>query len=215
MAALEDVLKAGPLSLVGLGIVGLALPVIVPGLRPQFAGVLKTAAKLFLEAEFEADNALMDRLVDTAVDSLLAIPAHAPEADRERKVDKVMSRFVSATRAGAHRRGWDEHDAAARYHRSLAKLDHAISRAQSRARASQHPILEHASRSLRQHHEQSRRSSVTAPAVRHVGSRTEPKHAAQAAEQRNRKNHNKNREENASPHPADRSAGHDSEKRSI
>jgi len=73
VAALEDFLKAGPLHLIGVGILALAVPIFFPALRPQFAALLKAGAKLALEAEFDADDALANRLVDAAVNALLHV----------------------------------------------------------------------------------------------------------------------------------------------
>jgi hypothetical protein len=63
-----------------------------------------------------------------------------------------VNRFIAAARASAARRGWDEQDAAHRYHRRLVKFDHAISRANRRARLPQRTTLEHAAKLLRTHH---------------------------------------------------------------
>jgi hypothetical protein len=65
----EDFLKADPLMLIGVGVLGLAVPMFFPALRPQLAAVLKAGARLALEAEFDADDALADGLVDTAVNA--------------------------------------------------------------------------------------------------------------------------------------------------
>ena len=48
-------------------------------LRPQFVALLKAGAKLALEAEFDADEALADRLVETAVNALLRVPRRTPK----------------------------------------------------------------------------------------------------------------------------------------
>jgi hypothetical protein len=145
MATLDDVLKVGPV--VGMGLVALALPFFVPALRTQFAAVLKSGAKLFLEAELGADDVLTDRLVDAAVDALVQIPAHGTEEQRKENAESEVNRFVSAARAAAQRRGWDERDVERRYHRHLAKLEHTLSRARHRI----HPSLAHASESLARH----------------------------------------------------------------
>src|ERR1700730_3720943 len=75
MAILDDVLKGGSFPLVGLGIVALAVPHFIPALRPQFAAVLKSGAKLFLEAELGADDAIVDRYVGAAIDALFQATA--------------------------------------------------------------------------------------------------------------------------------------------
>ncbi len=159
----EDFLKADPLQLIGVGLLGLALPIVFPALRPQFAALLKAGAKLALEAEFDADDALADRLVSTAVNALLHVSPRDSEKDLRDRSEATVNRFVAAASAGAARRGWDRQDAAHRYHKRLVKLDHAISRAYPRARARQRTALDHASKLLRKHHDMSERRLADAP----------------------------------------------------
>jgi len=152
VAALEDFLKAGPLHLIGVGILALAVPIFFPALRPQFAALLKAGAKLALEAEFDADDALANRLVDAAVNALLHVSTQDTEMDLCHRSEATVNRFLAAARASAARRGWDQQDVACRYHKRIAKLDHAISRAHHGARAPQRTALGHASKLLKKHH---------------------------------------------------------------
>ena len=162
MAPLDDVLKVGPV--VGMGLVALALPFFVPALRPQFAAVLKSGAKLFLEAELGADDVLTDRLADAAVDALVQITAHGTEEQRKENAESKVNRFVSAARAAAQRRGWDERDVERRYHRHLAKLEHTLSR---------HPSLGHASELLARH--RAKAKHPTAPTgLEHENAHSQP-----------------------------------------
>jgi hypothetical protein len=151
MPSLGDFLEADSVPLVGLGIVGLAIPLLVPGLRPQFATVVKAAAKLFLEAELGADNELNDRLVDAAIDALVSASSHGSDAHRTEQAERQVHRFVSAACVAAHRRGWDEQDIERRYHRHLSKMDAALSRTTHRAHPSQRAALGHAHEMLEQH----------------------------------------------------------------
>ena len=73
--AIEDLVKGNPVTFVGIGVATLALPYLFPALRPQVAAVLKSGAKLFLEAEIGADNQVLDSLVDSTVDRLLNVTA--------------------------------------------------------------------------------------------------------------------------------------------
>jgi hypothetical protein len=148
----EDFWKLNPLHLIGVGILGLAVPLFFPVLRPQFAALLKAGAKLALEAEFDADDALANRLVDTAVNALLHVSTQDTEMDLCHRSEATVNRFLAAARASAARRGWDQQDVARRYHKRVAKLDHAISRAHHRARASQLTALGHASKLVKKHH---------------------------------------------------------------
>jgi hypothetical protein len=159
----EDFLKAHPLELIGVGVLGLAVPIFLPALRPQFAALLKAGAKLALEAEFDADDALADRLVNTAVTALLHVSAQDSEQDLRDRSEATVNRFLAAAHASAARRGWDQQDVVHRYRKRVAKLDHAISRAHPRARARQQTALEHASRLLKRQHAVSERGRANAP----------------------------------------------------
>ena len=152
MAAPEDFFKADPLHLIGVGVLGLAVPVFFPALRPPFAALLKAGAKLALEAEFDADDVLADGLADIAVNSLLHVTPQESELDLRHRSEATLNRFLAVARTSAARRGWDAQDVAQRYCKRLTKLDRAISRAHRGARAPQRTALEHASKLLRRHH---------------------------------------------------------------
>jgi hypothetical protein len=146
--SLGDVLKSDSVPLVGLGVLGLALPFLFPALRPQFAFLVKSGAKLFLEAELGAEGALADRLVDAAIDGLMGASSHSSDEHRKEWTEHEIDRFVSAACAAAQRRGWDEQDAERRYRRHVAKLDSALSQARRRAHPSQRAALDHAHEKL-------------------------------------------------------------------
>jgi len=173
----EDFLKADPLKLIGVGVLGLAVPIFFPALRPQLAALLKAGAKLALEAEFDADDALADGLVDTAVNALLRVSAQDSGPDLCDRSEATVNRFLAAARASAARRGWDQQDAAHRYHKRLVKLDHAISRAHPGARPPQRAALEHASKLLKKHHAVSERRLVDAARGNLTPSGAKPDHA--------------------------------------
>jgi len=151
MPSLGDILKADSVPLLGLGVLGLALPLLFPALRPQFASFVKSGAKLFLEAELGAEGALADRLVDAAVDALAGASSHGSDDHRKERTEHEIDRFVSAACAAAQRRGWDEEDAERRYRRHVAKLDSALSQARYRAHPSQRAALDHAHEKLAHH----------------------------------------------------------------
>jgi hypothetical protein len=172
----EDFLKADSLPLIGVGLVSLAVPIFFPALRPQFAALLKAGAKLALEAEFDADDALADGLVDTAINALLRVSPQDSEKDLCDRSEATVNRFLGAASASAARRGWDQQDVAHRYHKRLVKLDHAISRAHPRARARQRTALDHASKLLRKHRAISERRLAEAPRGSRVHSGTKLDH---------------------------------------
>jgi hypothetical protein len=152
MPSLTDLLKIDSIPLAGLGLAALAVPFLLPAVRPQVAAALKSGIKLFLEAEVGADIALADRLVDASVDALMQAASHGTEDHRKERTERVVHRFVSKAHASAHRRGWDEQDTEARYRRRLVKLNAALSRARHRANPSQRAALDHASDVLGKHH---------------------------------------------------------------
>jgi hypothetical protein len=144
---LKDILQigeAGPLPMVGLGLLTVTAAYLVPSLRPQMRSVLKASAKLFLEAELGADNALTDRLVDASLDALLRSGPDEASEERKRRTDRELDRFFGKARAGAHRRGFNHTDAKRRYHKHLSRMEHALKSVQERAGAGHRPALDHA-----------------------------------------------------------------------
>jgi hypothetical protein len=125
--------------------------------------LLKAGAKLALEAEVDADDALADRLVETTVKALLQVSPQASEQDLCARSEATVKRFLTASSDSASRRGWDQQDVAHRYDKRLAKFDHAISRAHPGALAAQRTALDHASKLLRKHHAVSERHVAAAP----------------------------------------------------
>ncbi len=174
----EEFLKADPLQLIGLGLIGLAVPIFFPALRPPLAALLKAGAKLALEAEFDADDALADGLANTAINALLRVSPRDSEKDLYDRSEAAVNRFLAAASASAARRGWDQQDVAHRYRKRLAKLDHAISRVHPRARPRQRAALEHASKLLGKHHAMSERRVADAPRGSPVHSGTAPDQAS-------------------------------------
>jgi hypothetical protein len=144
---LQDVLEigeAGPLPLVGFGLVAVAVPWFVPSLRPQFGGLVKASAKLFLEAELGADNKLTDQLVDSSIDALLDMMPDGTVEQRRQHTDREIDRFVARARASARRRGFDARDAHRRYQKHLAKMEGALKARKQRADTGQQHALDHA-----------------------------------------------------------------------
>ena len=143
MALLDDLLKGKAATAVGLSVVALAVPVIFPALRPQWAALVKSGARLFFEAELGADNEIMDRLVDATVDGLLAVMSGGSEEDRKRAAEAEVHAFKAMARARAHRKGWDEADRQARYHRHVSNLRYKVSCLRSGESDSNRVVLEH------------------------------------------------------------------------
>jgi hypothetical protein len=149
--AIEDIFKTNRATVIGLGIVTLAVPLIFPALRPQFAAVLKAGAKLFLEAEFEADDAVAEQVVDACIGHLLQALSAGSEEERKRAADTHVEHFAGRARRRARRRGWNEQDAKARYHRYMKKFEHRIAGAHRKAAPAQRAALAHAAQRVSEH----------------------------------------------------------------
>jgi hypothetical protein len=175
----EDFWKADPLQLIGVGLIGVAAPIFFPALRAQFAALLKAGARLAVEAEFDADDALADRLVETALSALLQVSPQDSEKDLCERSETTVNRFLAASRDSATRRGGDQHDVARRYDKRLVKFDHAILPAHPRARPAQRTALDHALKLLRKHHVVSQRRVADAPRENVVHSRAKPDHPSE------------------------------------
>src|SRR5260370_34536039 len=102
-----DFLKADPLKFIGGGVLGLAIPISFPALRSQLAAMMKAGAKLALEAEFDADDALADGLVDTAVNALLHVSAQASEQELCHRSEATVNRFHERSQLRPQRREKD------------------------------------------------------------------------------------------------------------
>ncbi|MGH1574237.1 hypothetical protein ACRAWG_30845 [Methylobacterium sp. P31] len=130
---MDDLLKGNPITAIGIGAAVVAVPVLFPSLRPQWAAAVKGGTKLFLEAEGGAEGDIIDGLAEKAIDQLVdAIAHHEPEQRREAAA-AVISGYKRQARARADRHGYDEKDRAARFHRHMARLRHKVARRHARA----------------------------------------------------------------------------------
>jgi hypothetical protein len=109
------------------------VPYFFPALRPEFETMFKAGAKLFLEAELGADDAVADRLVDAAVSALFQATAGGTDEECRRKAEGQINRFLSLAHDNARERGWDEAYTRQRYERRLQKVKKALERARDRA----------------------------------------------------------------------------------
>src|SRR5437763_210681 len=111
MAFAEDALKGDPVAAVALGLLALAVPMLVPEMRPALWPMLKSAAGLFVEAEFGAEGSIMEQLADTAIDEVLgAARTKGSDAEKKDRVRKGIDRFSRRARNRASRKAGDESD---------------------------------------------------------------------------------------------------------
>jgi hypothetical protein len=128
MALLEDTISGKVLVSVAVSAVALAIPRLFPRLAPPLRSAIKTGTSLLLEAEFEAEGGLIDKLVSETLEGLLgdAAKARTPE-ERQRSARRAMRRFERRARARAqHWGGDDEMARSRRYRRHVAHLRRAV-----------------------------------------------------------------------------------------
>ena len=131
MALLEDTLSGKVVAAVAVSAAAFALPRLFPQLAPPLRSAIKTGASLFLEAEFEAEGGLIDRLVSETLKALLdeAAKARTPE-ERRRSTQRAVRRFERRARARAQHWGGDsEAERSRRYRRHVAHLRRAVAEA--------------------------------------------------------------------------------------
>ncbi len=133
MAGLEELLKGNPITAIGIGAAVVAVPVLFPSLRPQWAAAVKGGTKLFLEAEGGAEGDIIDGLAEKAIDQLVDVIAHREPEQRHEAAAAVIASYRRQARARADRHGYDEKDCAARLHRHMARLRHKVARRHARA----------------------------------------------------------------------------------
>lgn len=141
---LLEIGETGALPIAGLGLAAIIVPYFIPALRSRAGELVKASAKLFLEAEFGADNALTEWLVDATVDALMRAPLDKPTEQRRQHTERVLDRFVAKAHAGARRRGFGHEDKRRRYHKHLAAIERALKQKQRRAGPRHAPMFEHA-----------------------------------------------------------------------
>lgn len=127
MVLIGDTLPGKVITAVGISLAALALPALFPGLAPPLRSALQSGAKLFLEAEFEAEGGLIDKLVSETIDALLGTAADAGTPEERRKAARrAARRFEHRARARARHWGADDHDQRRRYRRHVAHLHRAV-----------------------------------------------------------------------------------------
>jgi hypothetical protein len=119
VALLEDL--PVPKSVLGLGLAIVALPFAFPSLRPLWGTAVKGGVKLYLEANAEAQDGLIDTLVEGAVDQLVDAIAK-PVEERDEKIPEIVSNFKAKARRRSNRKGRAPKDRELLYDRHKSKL---------------------------------------------------------------------------------------------
>ena len=140
---LEEVLPVGPAGAAAFGLAVAAGGMIAPR-RFELRPLLKSAAKLLVEAEFEADGAIIESLADAVIDGLLDAAAHRDPAETQRRIEHRVHRYARLARARATRMGRDEADRQARYRRHIRTLDDRLAFKRNRKAGRQREALDQA-----------------------------------------------------------------------
>ena len=122
MALTDDVLKLGAVPALAVGAVALAIPVLFPSMRRQWAVALKAGASVFFEAEGGAEGVIIDKLAERAIDQIADAVANLAPEDRDRATGAIVTAYKAKARHRARRHGWSEQDREARYRRQITHL---------------------------------------------------------------------------------------------
>ncbi len=128
MALLEEL--PVPKSILGLSLAIVALPFAFPSVRPLWATAVKGGVKLYLEASGEAENEMIDTLVEGAIDQLIDAIAK-PAEERDEKIPEIVSDFKAKARRRSNRKGRGPKDRELLYDRHMSKLRRRLARLDS------------------------------------------------------------------------------------
>lgn len=128
MAISDRLFKAGAAPALAVGLAVLAIPILFPRWRPQWAAALKAGAKVFLEAEEGAEGEIIDALAERAIDELADAVANVAPVERDRAAGAVVRAYKARARERAERLGWSDRDRAHRYQRHVDRLHRAAAR---------------------------------------------------------------------------------------
>lgn len=132
MALAEDLLTSNVAKAVAVGAVAMALPRVAPALPAPLRDVVKSALKLFIESESDAEGGAIGKMADAALrQALAALSGPGTEEDRQQGAQAAVQRFQDTARRRAARYGRDAGDRDARYRRHMNGLRHALRMAQA------------------------------------------------------------------------------------
>ncbi len=144
MALLEDTLSGKLMTAVAVSAVTLVIPRLFPQLAPPLRAAIKSGTSLFLEAEFEAEGGLIDKLVSETLEALLgdAAKTGTPE-ERQLSARRAARRFRRRARARAQHWGGDDEEARLRrYRRHVTHLRRAVADAAPKQSPKERELLE-------------------------------------------------------------------------
>jgi hypothetical protein len=137
--------KPNLVTLAGLGVLSLALPSLLPQLRPAAVSAIKAGLTLFTESEAEAEAELIESLVAfTAARIREALASDAGEAERRHRVRRSIEHFKRHARKRAQRWGGDEPGRKRSYQRHIARLETTLAEQKQEAPPHQQDAIEDA-----------------------------------------------------------------------
>ena len=142
MALLADMLGGRLLAAAAVGATALVLPRIAPSMPLPLRSLIKNGVSLFLEAEFEAEGGIIERLAGNVLSNVLqTIPDTGSAAERNEAAQAAIADFKRIARARARRYGHNDRDRSTRYARHMHALKRAIERERPRHKGARHAAL--------------------------------------------------------------------------
>lgn len=140
--SLEDAIGGRIVTVVAVGAAALLLPRLFPSFAAPLRAITKTGLTLFLEAETEMEGGLIDGLVGQTVDVLLGtLDGPGTAEQRKQAARRTMRSFEAAARGRSKRWGRDHDDRVRRYHRHLAHLRRALTKAELTRPAAERELI--------------------------------------------------------------------------
>ena len=130
MALLEESLGGNLLTAAMLVTGAFLLNRLAPELPPDLRSIGLSGLKLFAEAEFEAQDGIITKLAENAVEALLqTMPLGRSPAGME-KASRIVRNFDQNARERSRRGSWHEADKKARYRHHVRRLKMAVADAE-------------------------------------------------------------------------------------
>ena len=141
----EQLTKSNMAIFAGLALASLALPELLPNVRPTLRSAIKLGLGLLAESELEAEAELVETLVAAAMDGIrqdLSQPTTGTE--RSEAVQKRVEHFKHQARTRAQRWARNAEDRHRRYRRHVAKLQSSLANRKHQIAQQDQQILDYA-----------------------------------------------------------------------
>jgi hypothetical protein len=146
---LEDLTKPNLVTIAGVAALSLALPALVPSLRPVVVSALKIGMALLREADGEAESELIQSLVSATMREIARELSGSAEPPEQRAaVRRRIGHFKRQAQARAQRWAADDHAANRCYRRHVTKLHAALNAEKRQVGPRRQQLIEDASADL-------------------------------------------------------------------